>query len=107
DAEEIQLQIEKEVYVSDKVLDYIMAIINKTRRNGYITAGLSTRGALTLMTTAKANAYFHGRDFVIPEDIKELIEFTIPHRVLFKEEYESLDKREIIKSLIEEIPTPV
>jgi len=106
DVEEIQLQIEKEVYVSDKVLDYIMAIINKTRRNGYIMAGLSTRGALTLMTTAKTNAYFHGRNFVIPEDIKELVEFTIPHRVLFKEEYESLDKKEIIKSLIEEIPTP-
>ncbi|HPU28851.1 MAG TPA: MoxR family ATPase [Syntrophorhabdaceae bacterium] len=106
DAEEIQLHIEKEVYVSDKVLDYIMAIINKTRRNGYITAGLSTRGALTLMTTAKTNAYFHGRNFVIPEDIKELVEFTIPHRVLFKDEYESLDKKEIIKSLIEEIPTP-
>lgn len=107
DAETIQLSIEKEVYVSDKVLDYIMAIINKTRRNGYITAGLSTRGALTLITTAKTNAYFHGRNFVIPEDIKELIEFTVPHRVMFKEEYESLDKREIIKSLIEEIPTPV
>lgn len=106
DAEEIQISIEKEVYVSDKILDYIMAIINKTRRNGYITAGLSTRGALTLMTTAKTNAYFHGRNFVIPEDIKELIEFTVPHRVIFKEEYESLDKREIIKSLIEEIPTP-
>ncbi|MCX7966223.1 MAG: MoxR family ATPase [Syntrophorhabdaceae bacterium] len=106
DAEEIQISIEKDVYVSEKVLDYIMAIINKTRRNGYITAGLSTRGALTLMTTAKTNAYFHGRNFVIPEDIKELIEFTVPHRVIFKEEYESLDKREIIKSLIEEIPTP-
>ncbi|MBP8626852.1 MAG: MoxR family ATPase [Syntrophorhabdaceae bacterium] len=106
EAEEIQKKIENGVLVSDKILDYILAIINKTRRNRYITAGLSTRGALTIMNTAKANAYFHGRDFVIPEDIKELVEYTIPHRVLFKEEYEGLDKREIIKSLIEEIPTP-
>jgi len=106
EAEEIQKKIENGIFVSEKVLDYILAIINKTRRNGYITAGLSTRGALTIMNTAKANAYFHGRDFVIPEDIKELVEYTIPHRVLFKEEYEGLDKREIIKSLIEEIPTP-
>jgi len=106
EADEIQKKIETGIFVSDKILDYILSIINKTRRNGYITAGLSTRGALTIMNTAKANAYFHGRDFVIPEDIKELVEYTIPHRVLFKEEYESLDKREIIKSLIEEIPTP-
>ncbi len=106
EADEIQKKIETGIFVSDKILDYILSIINKTRRNGFITAGLSTRGALTIMNTAKANAYFHGRDFVIPEDIKELVEYTIPHRVLFKEEYESLDKREIIKSLIEEIPTP-
>ncbi len=62
--------------------------------------------ALTLINTAKVNAYFHERDFVIPEDIKELSEYTIPHRVLFKEEYETLDKKEIIRSLIETIPTP-
>lgn len=106
EAEDIQKKVENGIFVSEKVLDYILAIINKTRRNGYINAGLSTRGALTIMNTAKANAYFHGRDFVIPEDIKELVEYTIPHRVLFKEEYEGLDKREIIKSLVEEIPTP-
>jgi MoxR-like ATPase len=101
-----QDDIEKGIYVSEKVLDYTLAIIHATRGNGLLTAGLSTRGALTLINTAKTNAYFHGRDFVIPEDIKELAEFTIPHRVLFKEEYENINKREIIKSFIEEIPTP-
>ena len=102
----LQESIEKEVYISDKILTYILAIIEATRVNRHLTAGLSTRGALTLINTAKTNAYFHGRDFVIPEDIKELSEYTIPHRVLFKEEYEALDKKEIIKSLIETVPTP-
>lgn len=102
----IHADIEKNVYVSDKILDYALAIIEATRNNEYFTAGLSTRGALTLISTAKANAYFHSRDFVIPEDIKELSGYTIPHRVLFKEEYEALDKKEIVKSLIEAIPTP-
>lgn len=106
--EVIQLQkgIEKDTYVSDKILDYALAIIEVTRNNDYLASGLSTRGALTLINTAKVNAYFHGRKFVIPEDIKELSEYTIPHRVLFKEEYETLDKKEIIKSLIEKIPSP-
>jgi len=102
----IHADIEANVYVSDKILDYTLTIIEATRKNGYLTAGLSTRGALTLISTAKANAYFRGRDFVIPEDIKELSGYTIPHRVLFKEEYETLDKKEIIQSLIEAIPTP-
>jgi MoxR-like ATPase len=101
-----QDDIEKNIYISDKVLDYALAIIHATRKNGLLTAGLSTRGALTLINTAKTNAYFQGRDFVIPEDVKELAEYTIPHRVLFKEEYENINKREIIKSFIEEIPTP-
>ncbi len=102
----IQEDIEKNIYVSDKVLDYALAIIHATRKNDLLAAGLSTRGALALVNTAKTNAYFHGRDFVIPEDIKELAEFTIPHRVLFKEEYENINKRGIIKSFIEEIQTP-
>ncbi len=103
---QLQAGIENNTYISDKILDYTLAIIEATRGNGYLASGLSTRGALTLINTAKANAYFHGRDFVIPEDIKELSEYTIPHRVLFKEEYETLDKKEIIKSIIEKIPTP-
>jgi MoxR-like ATPase len=92
------------VYVSDRILDYALSIIRATRESRYLMAGLSTRGALTIINTARTRAYFLGRQFVIPEDIKELTEYTIPHRVLFKEEYENLNKREIIKSLIEEIP---
>ncbi len=104
---QIQEDIAKNTYVSDKILDYTLLIIKATRNNKYLTAGLSTRGALTIISTAKANAYFHGRDFVIPEDVKELARYTMPHRVLFKEEYENLDKREILKSLIDEIPVPL
>gem|GEM_PF-2276784 len=96
----------KEVYLSDKIIDYILDIIEATRKNKYLYAGLSTRGALAIVATAKANAYLNKRDYVIPEDIKELAEFVITHRVIFKEEYEG-NKREIIKSLVESIKTPV
>jgi len=51
-------------------------------------------------------AFLKRRGFVIPEDIKELFEYVIPHRVILKEEYESLNRKEVIKSLIEKIPTP-
>lgn len=96
----------KEVYLSDKIAEYILDIIEATRKNKYLHAGLSTRGALAMVAIAKANAYLNKRDYVIPEDIKELAEFVITHRVIFKEEYEG-NKGEIIKSLVEGIKTPI
>ena len=93
--------------VSDKILEYMLNIIEATRNSKYLTAGLSTRGALAMYYTARTHAYFNGRDFVIPEDIRELAEYLIPHRVIFREEYENLEKRELVQSVIERIPTPV
>ncbi|WP_457622301.1 AAA family ATPase [Persephonella sp.] len=102
---EIQNEI-NEVYVSDKVIDYILDIAEETRKGRFFSAGLSIRGSLALVKTAKTNAYFKGRDFVIPEDVKELAVYTIPHRVLFKEEYENMNREEIIRSVLEGIKTP-
>jgi MoxR-like ATPase len=102
----LEESIKKTVYVSDKIFDYMLNIIEATRRSKYLTAGISTRGALAMRYTARTNAYFNGRDFVIPEDITELAEYLIPHRVIFREEYEHLEKREIVQSLIEEVPAP-
>jgi len=101
---EIQNQV-KNIYISDKITDYILNIVEATRKSKYLYAGLSTRGALAIVSTAKANAYLNKRDYVIPEDIKTLAEFVITHRVIFKEEYEG-SKREIVKSLVESIKTP-
>ena len=104
---QLQEEIKETVYLSDKVLDYILDIVEATRNNKYILAGISTRGVLAINSTAKTSAYFSGRDYVVPEDIKELSEFTIPHRLIFREEYEHVDRKEIIKSIIEGIPVPV
>ena len=104
---QLQEEIKETVYLYDKVLDYILDIVEATRNNKYILAGISTRGVLAINSTAKTSAYFSGRDYVVPEDIKELSEFTIPHRLIFREEYEHVDRKEIIKSIIEGIPVPV
>ncbi len=102
----IQESIRHSVHISDKLLEYVMDIVGATRASNYILAGISTRGALAINSTAKVNAYFQGRDFVIPEDIKDLAEYVLPHRIIFKEEHEHLDKKEIIKSIIDRIPVP-
>lgn len=102
----IQEEVGERIFVSDKILEYILDIVEATRRSKYLTAGISTRGVLAMTNVAKTNAYFHGRDFVIPEDVKETMEFTIPHRVIFKEEFENLDRWEIIRSIAEQTPVP-
>jgi MoxR-like ATPase len=109
-AEEIlktQEMIRKEIYVSDKILDYILNVIEATRGNHYFSAGLSTRGALALIDAAKAHAFFRSKDFLVPENIKAVAEYVIPHRVLVREEYDSINKREMVKSLLTDIPVPV
>ncbi|WP_297455510.1 MoxR family ATPase [Persephonella sp.] len=101
----IQNEIEQ-VYLSDKVIEYILDIVEATRKSKYFASGLSIRGTLTLAKTARTNAYFKGRDYVIPEDIKELLPYTIPHRVILHEIYQNTDSEELILSVVEKIPVP-
>jgi len=100
----MSMDIKDRVHASEKIVDYVLDITRIIRASTHFTVGLSTRGALALTASAKTNAYFHGRDYVIPEDVKELAECVIPHRVLFREEYDEMQKKEIIRSLIEEVP---
>jgi MoxR-like ATPase len=104
EASRMSTDIKDRVHASEKVLDYVLDITRIIRTSAHFAVGLSTRGALALTASAKTNAYFHGRDYVIPEDVKELAEYVIPHRVLFREEYDEMEKKEIIRSLIEEVP---
>ena len=67
------LRMQKEVdfvKVDNSLLDYLMAIITATRNNEKIRLGASTRGAQFLLKAAKANAYYEGRDYIVPDDIK-------------------------------------
>jgi len=98
--------IKSGVYVSEKIYDYLLKLATATRNHPYIRAGISTRGTLSVTTAAKTLAFFSGRDYVIPEDIRELAPYTIPHRILLKEEYETIAKQEFVKSLINEIAVP-
>lgn len=94
----------KQVYLSDKIINWIIDFINITRQDSRILLGLSTRAGLAITYTAKAYAKFCGRDYVIPEDVKEMIPFVVPHRIILKEEVAS--KEEVILSILQSISTP-
>ncbi|MBN1615257.1 MAG: MoxR family ATPase [Deltaproteobacteria bacterium] len=102
----MQEAIQERVFISEKILSYILEIVKTTRTHEYIRAGISTRGGLAITFSAKTRAYLAGRDFVIPEDIRELSEYTLPHRIVLKEEYENIDREELVRSITDSVKVP-
>lgn len=70
------------VKVDDRINDYIVRIVSSTRSTDSLTLGASPRAAIALMQAAKASAYLEGRDFVKPEDVRELIAPVLAHRLV-------------------------
>jgi len=95
------------VKVDNTLLDYLMAIITATRNNEKIRLGASTRGAQFLLKAAKANAYYEGRDYIVPDDIRNLATTVLGHRLILKARTSLTDAEEIIKEILEKIPVPV
>lgn len=83
EAEEIvkmQEEVQK-IYVHNSILEYIVSIVDETRKDSGIVMPVSTRGSLALLQASKAFAYIKGRDYVIPEDVKMLAIPVLAHRI--------------------------
>ena len=72
----------RKIKVSNEIADYILRIAAETRTNERVRLGLSPRGSLALMTASQAWAGMNGRDYVLPEDVKELAPYVIAHRII-------------------------
>ncbi len=72
----------REVRVDDGIHQYIVEIVHSTREHEELALGVSTRGAVTMMHAAQAYAMVNGRDYIIPDDIKELAVPVFAHRVV-------------------------
>lgn len=77
-------QAAREARVDDSICDYLLAIVTATREHPELTLGVSTRGALTLYRAAQAQAVIANRDFVTPDDVKQLAVPVLAHRVACK-----------------------
>ena len=95
------------VTVEDGVLDYLMKIITETRRHEKIRLGASTRGAQFFLKAAKAHAYYEGRAYVIPDDIKTLAPLVLGHRLILKTKKFLSDAEMIVNEILDTIPVPV
>jgi MoxR-like ATPase len=72
------------IHVSDEIKEYIVEIIHQTREVPRIKVGASPRGSLDLMALSRASAVFHNRDFVIPQDVKDLATIALAHRIILE-----------------------
>ncbi|HWD41399.1 MAG TPA: MoxR family ATPase [Fimbriimonas sp.] len=99
---ELQAEVQNET-VEDKVFDYIMHIVRSTRESNDIMVGASPRAGIALLNCSKAVAALRGRDFVIPDDVKELALPVLRHRVLLRPEaeIEGLSVDRVLSSLID------
>ncbi len=76
------------VRVEDAVLGYILQIVRRTRESPFLLLGASPRAAAMLLLASKAAAAVRGREFVIPDDVKEMATPTLRHRVILQPEAE-------------------
>ena len=95
----------KKVHCSEAVRDYILELVEATRKADFIKLGVSPRGSIALYRMAKAYAFVKGREYVIPDDIKDLAPYVLAHRILLTPKGKSLvvDNEEAIRRLLESI----
>ncbi|WP_422360125.1 AAA family ATPase [Reichenbachiella sp.] len=97
-----------QVKVKPEILAYIAAIIHETRNNPNIYLGASPRASLCLLQTSKALAAISGRDFVTPDDVKEMVTPVVNHRIVLnpEKEMEGMTNHSALKYIVDNIAVP-
>ncbi|MBM3948585.1 MAG: MoxR family ATPase [SAR202 cluster bacterium] len=98
----------KSVFVDDLVKQYVVTLVERTRSNEDITLGCSPRGTLALIRTCQALALVRGRDFVLPDDVKELAVPVMAHRIIVSAAARMRGVRGagVIAGLVDRVPVP-
>ncbi|MCC6792321.1 MAG: MoxR family ATPase [Thermomicrobiales bacterium] len=98
----------KEVRVDPAISEYIVTIVDATRRHEDVQLGASPRGSLALYNASRALAAIHGRPYVVPDDVKALAEPTLAHRVIVNPSarIRNVDSRSVVRDIVHAIPVP-
>lgn len=98
----------KSVFVHHELISYIAMIVHQTRIDQTLYMGASPRASIAILDAAKSNAAVNGRDFVIPEDIKQIAHTILGHRVVMvpEKEMEGFTTEHIIQQIIDRVEIP-
>jgi MoxR-like ATPase len=105
---ELQDKVDK-VKVDEGILEYILDISEATRRSDELTVGLSPRASLALSAAARASALLSGRDYVVPDDVRDIAVAVGAHRLRtrsFVNDETTHASEEIFRKILETVPVP-
>jgi TolB-like protein/DNA-binding winged helix-turn-helix (wHTH) protein len=99
------------VRADESVLDYLMALVSATRSSALLSLGVSPRGSLALLRGARARALVDGRDYLVPDDVKQLAVAALAHRVVPSAATghasgAGMDGEAVIRTIVQDVPVP-
>ena len=99
----------EDVYIDPDIINYMVQIVTNSRRYPKVAVGSSPRGSIALLKLSRSWAAIHGRDYVIPDDVKKFTEPALSHRVIVDPSLWDIreSEKKIIKEITGSIPVPV
>jgi len=97
-----------EIIIEEKIINYIAEIVSRTRNHSHLFLGASPRASIAIMNASKAYAAIYGRDFVIPEDVKKVLNPVLRHRIILspEREMEGMTTENVVEMITKSIEIP-
>lgn len=101
-------QLVNQVFAHEQLLTYIAKIVDQTRNNASLTLAASPRASIAMLQSAKAMAALNGRDFITPEDVKQIAAPVLRHRIAVapEKELEGVDAGKLIRQIVDMVEIP-
>jgi MoxR-like ATPase len=101
-------QVSETVHAADDLIEYVAKIGRETRERPRAEVGVSPRGVQSLFEAARARAVLNGRDFVTPDDVKQVVDPVLAHRIVLTPEasIDKVNKAEIVEEAVDQVPVP-
>jgi len=98
-----------EVHIDDSLQDYVIRLVDATRHHPEVALGASPRGSLALFKASQALAALRGRDYVVPDDVKQLAPVTLAHRLILQPESELRGRTApaVLRDILESVPLDI
>jgi MoxR-like ATPase len=96
------------VHVAESVREYCVDVVSATRASQSVSVGASPRGSLALLKLARCRAVLHGRDYVLPDDVKAVAVPALAHRLVLRPELwvQRVAAEDVVRDLLDTVPTP-
>ncbi|WP_159808661.1 AAA family ATPase [Cellulomonas citrea] len=102
-------ELSREVFVNPLLLDYLVRLVNATRTATEVRLGVSVRGAMSLSRLAMTWAAAHGRSYVTPDDVRDLVDPAFAHRMVLEPEaeFDGVTAGAVLAQILLDVPVPV